>query len=288
MGLLRQVPGLKTAYGIFHSARLRVRGLQEPARGRPSFIVIGSHKGGTTSFFWNITRHPQILPPIKKEVHYFDRKPLPSDAWYGAHFPTTDELSNKNAITGEASPSYCIFPHVPVLVKERLEDCKFVMLLRDPVKRAYSNYQFNSRRNHIRLSFEEWIERDFRQIGDKPVTADTFRRLLTHRDVMKTTPLALLRGIYVEQIKLWHSVFPPDRLLVLDSSDYFRDPQTTLGSVATEYLRLEPFQFDYQKTRNDNVSYTKMNEDTEERLRRFFAPYNEQLFDYLDKEFNWT
>ena len=287
MESLRRSLRRSAAYRLSRDARLHLRLLREPRRALPNFLVIGVHKGGTTSFYQNLVRHPQIRPALTKEVHYFDRVPMPPIDWYRAHFPAIEELRRENAITGEASPSYAVMPNVPAAVRELVPDCKLIMLLRDPVSRAYSAYQFSEHRNRAGRSFEDWIGRDFDLLGGHRVTGDAFRRLLDGMRSLERLPTGLLRGIYVEQIRNWRKVFPADQLLVLDSAAYFREPAKVLRSVATDTLGLTDHAFVYENTRNDRRPYPKMRDETEATLRAFFAPYNQALYDYLGRDFGW-
>ena len=280
---LRQSP----AYTVAREARLQWRTLVERDRALPDFLIIGAHKGGTSSFYENLVTHPQVYPSLTKEVHYFDRDPRPSLRWYRAHFPATAELRRDDAICGEATPSYAIYPGLPGDVQKALPKVKLIFLLRDPVKRAYSAYQFNSRRGAMDMSFEDWIEKDFDLLGSRNIDRSAFMDYLGGRKRIDGVPVALLRGIYVEQIKNWHSVFPEDRLTIIDSSDYFRDPPGTLNAVATQSLGLPPHQFAYRKTHHEKRGYPKMREETKARLEAFFKPYNEALYTYLGRDFGW-
>ena len=229
-------------FQFYRETKLRLRELVEPRRALPSFIVIGAQKCGTTSFFKNLREHPQIKAPVRKEVHYFDQQPLPPANWYRAHFHRPTPW-REGAITGEASPSYCAFPFVPEAAKPLVPDCKFIMLLRDPVARAYSAYQFFARANGTRMSFEEFIDRDFQLLGRDPVTINTFWKYLGAARSRVQAPITLLRGVYSEQVKHWRSVFAPDQVVLLDSKNYFKNPTESLNTVATRTLGLPDFGF---------------------------------------------
>lgn len=287
MDVARRTLRRSIAYKVARSTQLQMRGLQDPARPLPSFVIIGAHKAGTTSFYKNLTTHPQILPAWTKEVHYFDRNPLPPLSWYRSHFPSRRELSEVDGISGEASPSYCLLPHVPKLVRQHMPDCKLILLLRDPVARAYSAHQYNSRGGMMDLSFEDWIERDFRLVGDADISASRYASLLSNSNPAEKLPLALLRGIYVEQIKLWHAAFPKEQLLILDSAAYFGDAPGTLRNVARDFLGLRDHDFGYRKTRTEARSYPKIPGKAADRLRAFYAPFNARLYDYLGRDFGW-
>jgi hypothetical protein len=280
---LRQSP----AYTAVREARLHWRTLVERDRALPDFLIIGAHKGGTSSFYENLVTHPQVYPSLTKEVHYFDRDPRPSLRWYRAHFPSREELRRNDAICGEATPSYAIYPGIPADIKTLLPKAKLIFLLRDPVKRAYSAYQFNSRRGAPAMSFEDWIERDFDLLGGQKIDRSAFMEYVGNNKRIDKVPVALLRGIYVEQIRNWHSVFSQDRLTIIESSEYFRDPSKVLNAVATQSLGLRPHQFAYRKTHHEKRGYPKMRDETRARLEAFFKPYNEALYTYLGRDFGW-
>jgi len=109
---LRRAVRQSGAYAAVRSAKLEARTLLSSERALPNFIVIGTHKGGTSSFYRNLCTHPQVFPAMVKEVHHFDRDPIRPERWYRGHFPTKAELQAVGGITGEASPSYSVLPGV--------------------------------------------------------------------------------------------------------------------------------------------------------------------------------
>lgn len=274
-------------YDAVRGAQLRLRSVGEE-RSLPSFIVIGAQKAGTTSFYANLTQHPQIFSAWTKEVHYFDQKPVPKLWWYKAHFPRQSELKAVDGITGEASPSYSVLPQVPNLINEVLPACKFIFLLREPVARAYSAYQFNARRSVGYGSFEDWIERDFRFLERAGGSIETVRNLLSQPNHIEKGPVGLIRGVYIEQLKNWRSVFPESQILVLDCADYFANPSKTLTYVAEDFLQCRPHEFLYQKTRSEQRLYDKIDPRIASKLRDFYKPFNHQLYEYLNRDLGWS
>ena len=112
---------------------------------KPDFLIIGTQRGGTTTLFSLLSAHPGIFMPEEKEVHYFDLNYQKVIDWYTEKFSTSVKAST--AITGEASPYYLYHPHVPARVAKDLPEVKLIVLLRDPVDRAYSNYMLERKRN---------------------------------------------------------------------------------------------------------------------------------------------
>lgn len=109
----------------------------------PDFIIIGVQKGGTTSLYKYLELHSLICPSLTKEVHFFNdrynKKPL---IWYKAFMPIS--LSKKQKVY-EATPSYIFHPEVADRIYKRFPKIKILIILRNPIERAYSHYQMNIR-----------------------------------------------------------------------------------------------------------------------------------------------
>ena len=120
----------------------------------PDFIIIGAQKCGTTSLYFYLSQHPQLLPSSIKEVHFFDRGGNPmmntfqkGPSWYRSHFPYQK--------TFEASPSYIFHPLVPRRIFELVPDVKIIALLRNPTERAIAHFFLRKKRNQEPLSLDE-------------------------------------------------------------------------------------------------------------------------------------
>ncbi len=147
---------------------------------KPNFIIAGFPKCGTTSLHHYLSEHPQIFMPSQKELHFFTYEILsklkngPKD---GAVKKTQIQDSKKyldfyrnvkNEIAvGDASPSYINYPNQFLKIKEYLEDPKFIIVLRDPINRAYSNYLHLKREQRETLTFKEAVKRENKRIKDK-------------------------------------------------------------------------------------------------------------------------
>jgi hypothetical protein len=120
----------------------------------PSFIVLGAQKAGTTALIGYLMLHPNFAPPKNKEIHYFDqlRKFRRGMPWYMSKFPYLDkETAAKTVITAEDTPAYISGSHVMHRMIEGMGDVArdemlFVVMLRNPSSRAYSEYQMHQRR----------------------------------------------------------------------------------------------------------------------------------------------
>ena len=136
-----------------------------PLRMMPDFIIIGTQKGGTTSLYRYLIEHPCVAPIYIKEPHFFDIYFYKGLQWYRAHFPTAVEkyyarhIQKHDLITGEASPYYLFHPQAARRVAKTLPKARLIVLLRNPIDRAYSQYQHQTRQDGVEpLTFEEALE----------------------------------------------------------------------------------------------------------------------------------
>ena len=109
----------------------------------PDFVIIGAQKSGTSSLYDFVVQHPAILPAAKKELHYFSLGYKKGEYWYRLRFPIR---ASQKLLSGEASPIYLFYPMVPGRMKKLLPDVKLIVILRNPVDRAYSHYHDTKRK----------------------------------------------------------------------------------------------------------------------------------------------
>jgi hypothetical protein len=258
------------------------RALTANDRVLPNFIVIGVQKGGTSSLFNYLLQHPNIVPGYKKEVKFFDGNYHKGLDWYRYNFPLMTQMSDSMAQTGEASPSYIFHPIVPQRIMEALPNIKLVLLLRNPVTRAYSHYQGNLRKGHEKLSFEEAIEQEeSRLLGEKDaIIADQ------HYPMYKYLVYSYLaRGRYVEQVRHWLKTFPREQILILRSEDLFNNPQEVYTRVLA-FLGLSDWEPENFKIINVG-RYGTMKPQIEKKLRDYFKPFNQDLYELLGTNYGW-
>ena len=138
---------------------------------KPNFIIAGFPKCGTTSLHHYLNEHPEIYMPTQKELHFFTYNILsklnngPKDRIVKKTQIDSSEqylgfyknVKNETAV-GDASPSYINYPDQFQEIKEYLNDPKLIILLRDPINRAYSNYLHLKREQRERLSFKEAVK----------------------------------------------------------------------------------------------------------------------------------
>jgi hypothetical protein len=256
---------------------------------RPQFIIIGAQKAGTTSLYEYLVRHPGVASAKTKEVHFFDQHFFRGLGWYWNQFPgvwsrlTSPYRIKHGVITGEASPYYMPHPNAPRRIKQFVPHAKLIVLLRNPIDRAYSHYKLRARRGREHIgTFEEAIDAEAERLNGEweKMIADEKYYSINHQRFSY-----LERGHYAEQLERWFALFSREQFLILKSEELFEDPPAVYGQV-TEFLGLPLHQLqDFQKF--NSATYTEMNPATRERLQKYFAPHNARLQELLGRDFGW-
>lgn len=268
------------------------RGLSAPFRLLPDFLIIGTQRGGTTSLYNYLQDHPCIAAATTKEIHFFDRKYSKGLAWYRGHFPThiekyyTQRLRGRTFLTGEATPSYLFHPHTPKRIAKALPQAKLIVLLRNPVDRAYSQYYHAINHGYETLSFEESIQNEIERTASEraKILQDEYYQSYAYKHLSY-----LSRGIYIDQLQAWMSLFPREQFLILKSEDFYADPLTTLKQVLA-FLNVPERELRVQKEdfkQYNNNAYSQMNSALRKRLLEYFEPHNARLYEFLGINFGW-
>lgn len=255
----------------------------------PDFIIIGAQKGGTTSLYAYLCEHPQVLPAFSKEVHYFDynfHKGLP---WYYSNFPLSLRLhaleswQHHKLVTGEASPYYLFHPLAPQRISTLLPDVKLIVVLRNPIDRAFSHYQMMVRKGVETLPFEEAMEAEMQRLEEDRarLEQDNLYRAEKYQRMSYVS-----RGLYFDQLLRFDQFACRGQLLVLKSEDFFAYPQDTYDLVLN-FLGLEPWQLKDIQPQNQGHYQDQIKPGTYEHLVEFYRPNNLKLYEYLGKDFNW-
>src|SRR5437660_4703703 len=215
-----------TAKQWYRSSRLFYRMSTSQARLLPDFIIIGTQRGGTTSLYYYLTEHPGIARALMKEVHFFDDNFTEGLNWYRAQFPSSlqkyyaERIRKEHFITGESSPYYLFYPHAPKRISELVPQAKLIVLLRNPVDRAYSHHWLGTLEGKETLPFEEAIQREEERMAGEheKILADEHYESFNHRFFSY-----LARGIYVDQLQHWMNFYPKEQFLILKSEDLYKD-----------------------------------------------------------------
>ena len=264
----------RNAIWTFGTATARLRPL-------PGFLIVGAQKAGTTALYAYLRRHSEVTGPIWKEVSFFDRHWARGEAWYRGNFPL--RLRARDAAVGEASPSYVFHPLAPERVHALVPDARLIVLLRNPVDRAFSHYQHEVALGREPLSFDDALDaEDDRMHGELDrMLADP--RYFSHAWWNHTYRT---RGYYADQLERWLAVFPREQLHVVLTDDLRDAPDETYRRVL-EFVGVEPRSLDAYPAVFSR-DYEPMPAATRARLTAEFSDANRRLAELLGREPPWS
>ena len=241
-----------------------------PARDLPDFVIIGAQRSGTTSLYDWLSANPAVAPASHKELHYFDIHYERGIGWYRAHFP----VRRAGRITGEATPYLLFHPLAPERVARDLpESTRFVVLLRDPVQRAVSQYWHERRLGTETEPLAVAIASEDERLRDAD---DAVRRGEASFAHLHHSYKA--RGRYAEQLRRWFAHVDRSRLHVVESELLFADPAAAAGLA--DWLGIEPTGTPFP-AHNEATRHEDSGGDVLRGLEEYFAPYNDDLFALL-------
>ena len=121
------------------------------------FLIIGAQKAGTTTLYRLLSEHPQVFVPPSKELPFFTRNDANEETFKvfrREHFSVQPDGSR----VGKVTPQYLCDPAVSARLKALTPQTRLVVILRDPVERAYSHYRMSLRRGLESRSFAKVID----------------------------------------------------------------------------------------------------------------------------------
>jgi len=247
----------------------------------PDFLIIGAQKGGTTSLYHYLTQHPDIRAASMKEIHYFDEQFDRDFEWYKGHFPP--DLS-AGKITGEASPYYLFHPQTPRRVHNKLPNAKLIVLLRNPIYRAYSHYQMIVSRGLEPLSFPEALQAEQGRVEDE------YERMVQDPGYLGADCKQysyLRRGLYAEQLERWYQYFPREQFLIIKSEMLYQNPAACCRAIWT-FLDLPAAEIDHFEHLNKGEYDNVIPADTYNWLKAYYTEPNKKLFELIGEEYDWN
>lgn len=261
--------------------------LSGSVRMRPDFLIVGAQRCGTTSMFKTLVQHPDVIRPfLRKGVHYFDKSYARGDRWYRGHFPLAVRSQlrggGRPTLTGESSPYYMFHPLARQRLAGDLPDVRLIVLLRDPVVRAYSAHSHETARGFEELSFEDALAAEPGRIAGER------ERLMAepgHDSVHWQHHAYLTRGQYVEQLRALEHLVGRERLCVVDSGDFFDEPESVFDEVR-DFLGLAPCA-DIVFERHNARPRSPLSVELRTRLGQHFEPYDAELAHWWGQTPSW-
>jgi Sulfotransferase domain len=255
----------------------------------PSVLIVGAQRCGTTSMFKALRQHPAVLAPaLNKGIHYFDKRYGRGMGWYRRHFPlelTAGLVARRTGaqpVTLESSPYYMFHPLAGQRIAQDLPGVRLIVLVRDPVERAYSAHAHELARGYETEPFERAVDLE------ESRTAGEVERMLADPSY-DSLPLQhnayLARGRYIEQLQRLEKLVGRDRIHVVDSHDFFERPEPTFAQVV-DFLGL-PHSEAISFERHNARPRSPMADALRTRLEQHFEPYDELLAQWWGQTPGW-
>ena len=183
---------------------------------RVDFVIGGTQKGGTSALDSFLRQHPEIcMPTTRKELHFFDREEENTDyKKYHASFNPKPQ----HRVIGEASPIYMYWETAPARIRNYNPKMRWVLALRNPVERAFSAWNMETKRGKEKLTFAEAIEQEAERCRE---ALPLQHRVYSYVD----------RGFYTHQVQRLFDIFGRDNVLILLSEELRNEHRKTLGQV---------------------------------------------------------
>lgn len=269
-----------------------------------NLLILGTQKGGTASLSHFLDQHPNCLSPENgKETRYFSQLYDKGNHFFHSHFLEVKKEENNIDCFYEATPENLFDASVPRRVFKYNAQMKFVVLLRDPIKRAYSAWnmwmQFREKnpqkrwnwysgfatlagkKNMHRLlfedgdnSFEYWVKRELKILESEKKNNDF--------------PFFVRRGLYAEQLKRYFKLFQKDNFLIYENKELKRNPIKVLKEIE-QLLDIKPHDWESLKLKDKHVRKYRKQIDSSivAELSQFYKPGNEELFELLGLSYDW-
>lgn len=255
------------------AAAVRFRGLEDPFAGEaaPRFLILGQAKAGTSALFQYLSSHPAMVPPLVKEPQYWSSRYGLGPQWYRSQFPRL--AAGSGLFTGEGSTDSLVDTDAPARVAREIPSARLVVLLRDPVARAHSEYWMLRRRGAPLPPFEELVAGEMARLPDCPLDERSLG------DVGPGQRFLLTRSAALPFLRRWLSHVSPGQLLVLRTEQLARDLPGTMARVC-RFIEV-PVHVPTDTRRHNEGRYPALSPRLEATLRDWFEPHEQALEDFL-------
>ena len=183
---------------------------------RVDFVIGGTQKGGTSALDSFLRQHPEVcMPQTKKELHFFDREAEDTDY---EKYHTNFKPKPEHRVVGEASPIYMYWETAPYRIWKYNPKMKWILVLRNPVERAFSAWNMETKRGKEKLAFAEAIEKEPERCRE---ALPLQHRVYSYVD----------RGFYAHQVRRLFNIFGKEKCLILLNEELRSDHKETLRRV---------------------------------------------------------
>lgn len=263
-------------------------------------MIIGTKRGGTTSFYFDLLGHTHVCPlfprpdhlpkaAATKGIHYFDQNFHRGERWFRSNLPSSlargrqERRVGAPVITGEASPYYLFHPAAAERAHAVVPAAKLILVLRDPVMRTYSHWKERRRSRAEELDFAAALDAEDERIAGAAqlLRSDPAAYSYAHEQQSYAR-----QSEYDTSLAVWLEHYSRDQVLVLSSENYYREPQAALDR-ALDFLGLPGQSIASGKVRNAAAG-DDLDPAMRAKLAARFAPHVDNLEQMTGETFPWT
>ncbi len=282
-------------FTFLRKAKAQLRKILQPVH-QPNFMIIGTQKAGTTSLHFYLNQHPQLSGSSPKELHYFSRDPHVRESLknYEKHFRGWGKKKYF-----ESTPTYLYTPGTCRAIQKAYPDLKLIVILREPVKRAYSAWNMYKdifEKGRVEEAIKSKPRREgnllYTKFYENRDTFPSFRECIDiELDLIRSgesfEPALLRRGLYLEQLNRYWDNFGKENVLILGFNDLVKDTENTLKKI-TDFLGVEDLGWSFLNTEPRNArSYSEpITQNDKQLLESFYHQSNKELFEAIEP-INW-
>lgn len=243
----------------------------------PDFAVVGAIKSGTSDLSVNLLMHPNVVPPLAKEYGVLEKQYWPSARARKRHVERFGV-----ALVPLIHPILHALDCAYVLAQMRPRR-RIVIALREPVSRLYSHWKWEVLQSHPRRvselpflsTFSGYANHALERFPDAPMHT-------------QCGAYGLAQSIYWKSVRYWIEWCGAENVLVLDAGEYFRDRDGVMRRIQ-EFVGLPyvPLPAGAKPVNENPLHLPRPDEESVAKLREFFRPYNERLWNVIGQRFAW-
>lgn len=264
-----------------------------------NFVILGGQKCASSSLAYYLANHPACGMTFEKESRSFSKYYTPNHSYLQIMMRIPfKHLRHKDCQLFEATTENYYREEVAERLYRYNPDLKLILLVRDPVSRAFSEYQFHY--NLVCMDVCLWEDPEG-EYSDRIKDAEHYpfswfvdeelRKIKETNSVLSSAfgyPDYLRHGLYSEHVKQYYRYFKPEQLLIIEDKELRNNKKETLYRIET-FLGISHIEWLDNKLKNQNIGIYRfsMPEDCREKLKLFFAPWNEAFFSVINRKMDW-
>ena len=251
----------------------------------PNFLIIGNSFCCKTLLYDYMTQHHLIMKNLREETAFWGWHYNKGIMWYKSNFPTKiykkilEFIHKKEAHVGETINMFGL--ERPEQIHKIIPNPKIIVILRNPIDRAFARYLADVRAKLEKRTFEDSIKKP----RDENFQLQKMK-MNEIKNIDDDESLYIKNSIYSYDLKRWNEFFPIEKMFFLSSEDLIKNPLVTVNK-ALKFLELKPLKTIKKIGQNWEENQGTMESKMRQELQKIFEPHNQDLFELVGEKFDW-